>query len=641
MDSAGPDPQDALVIQETQAPQPPTFELPTLPLSPPLPTGVPTLHSPPLPASAAGGSILLFAPDGARLAPLLAFNRRRVRVLLWLLLAGLALSFLWLIPKVHALPLQKDGSPLVRFARDLVLIKGQLWWVIILRVLGVVGPMLALISLGGLPGALWREARLRRQSDLHLAVGRQGLLFFLPGQSRRWFLLPWEHIGTLSEETIRPDRARGARLRIVLWRRAARLQRLYRHGRKLEAHSGTRRLMRSPFAARAALQQHRLALRIFCTGRLPATGFSWLFWLAPFTPRAGPTVFRLETGWFAALPSKTPAATPASAPPRRGEAAASLLHTVLLALWRDRSLTSTYPTLPLPRSGGAFHLGAPTTEQPKDARDQRRRLAAWAMLPLIPLLSLEGIAQSLAQGQPVTRAAALSTGALSLLALGLALMLLRVRYQRVFLIGTLLLALGGLLNVAYGLVALLVDWPWRFTKAPGQPFMAQEMLAGLLILLAALALALGGEKPPGFQPPAGSVRQPIHTLRAEVVLGLGLLLLGAARVLEDVNLAVLSQSDSATLQFLRNTLAEPLLPLAILGVCYFGPRATPTLKFAFSVLQVVYGLVLAVLVPTAFLLVHRALGGAGLPLPWLPLLLLMLFGGLLAAWSALFSGRGT
>jgi hypothetical protein len=112
-----------------------------------------------------------------------------------------------------------------------------------------------------------------------------------------------------------------------------------------------------------------------------------------------------------------------------------------------------------------------------------------------------------------------------------------------------------------------------------------------------------------------------------------------ARVLEDVNLAVLSQSDSATLQFLRNTLAEPLLPLAILGVCYFGPRANPTLKFAFRVLQVVYGLVLAVLVPAAFLLVHRALGGAGLPLPWLPMLVLMLLGGLLAAWSALFSSQ--
>lgn len=637
MDSAGPDPQDALVIQETQAPQPITLS--ELPPTLPLPTPVP----PPivLPPGAAGGSILLFEPDRARLAPLLAFNRRRVRWLLWLLLVGLALSSLWLLPKVHALPLQRDASPLVRFARDLVIIKGQLWWVVLLRVLGVVGPLLAVISLCGLPTALWREARLRRQSDLHLAVGRQGVLFFLPGQSRRWFLLPWEHMLSLNEETIRPDRTRGARLRTVLWRRWARLQRLYRHGRKLNAPTGTRRAVPSPFAARAALQQPWLALHVLCTGRLPATGYHWLFRLALFTPRAGPTVFRLETGWFAALQSKNSADAPTSTlPARRGEAEASLLHLVMLALWRARPLASTYPALPLPRSGGAFHLGAPTTEQPKDAEDRRRRLAAWAMLPLLPLLSLEGVAQSLAQGQTVTRAAALSAGALSVLALGIALLLIRVRHQRLFLIGAVLLALGGLLNAGYGLAAFLIDWPWRFTEAPGQPFMAQEMLAGLLIILGALALALGGYRRPGLrQPITGATRPLMQTQRAEVVLGLGLLLLGVARVLEDVNLAVLSQSDSATLQFLRNTLAEPLLPLAILGVCYFGPRANPTLKFAFRVLQVVYGLVLAVLVPAAFLLVHRALGGAGLPLPWLPMLVLMLLGGLLAAWSALFSSQ--
>ena len=52
-------------------------------------------------------------------------------------------------------------------------------------------------------------------------------------------------------------------------------------------------------------------------------------------------------------------------------------------------------------------------------------------------------------------------------------------------------------------------------------------------------------------------------------------------------------------------------------------------------------LVLAVLVPAAFVLVHRALGGVGLPLPWLPMLALMIIGGLLAAWSALFSSQRT
>jgi hypothetical protein len=53
------------------------------------------------------------------------------------------------------------------------------------------------------------------------------------------------------------------------------------------------------------------------------------------------------------------------------------------------------------------------------------------------------------------------------------------------------------------------------------------------------------------------------------------------------------------------------------------------------VLQAVYGLVLALLAPLGFLLVQRALFGAGLPLAGLPLLALLVLGGLLAVWGAL------
>jgi hypothetical protein len=636
MDFAGPDPQDALVLPESPSVPPPGPPEPPAP--PPLPAGTSAQHSPPLPASAAGGSILLFEPDRERLARLLAFSRRRVRAVLWLLVVGMALGLLWLIPSVHTFPLQADTSLLARALRDFSAVKGHPWWVAVLRVLGVMGPALAVVSVFWLPGALWREARLRRQSDLHLAVGRQGVLFFLPGQSQRWLLLPWGHIRSLSEETIRPDSSRRARLRTVLWRRLARLARLYRHGRRLDARAGTRRARRSPFAAHAALRQPRLALRIFCTGRLPVTGYHWLFRLAPFTPRIGPTAFRLETGWFAPLQAHAPAGTL-----RRKHAAveASLLHLVVLALWHNRSLASLYPALPLPRAGGAFQLNIPGTGAGAALGARRVRLAAWAMLPLIPLLSLETAAQTLAQQQPLTWAAALNAGALSVLALGLALLLAGMQHlsrARMFLLGAALLALGGALNVGYGLTAFLVAWPWRFVEAPGQPFLAQEALAGLLIFLGALALALEGSGRPGSRPPISSaMSQPLAMHGAEVVPGVGLLLLGLTRALEDVNLALLSQSASVALQFLRNTLAEPLLPLAILGVCYFGPLANPALRLALRVLQAVYGLVLAVLVPVAFLLVQRALVGSDLPWPWLPLLALMLTGGLLAVAGTLLS----
>lgn len=682
MDSAVPDPQNALVAQATPVPpsppppdETPGIQSPPLPdeppgvQSPPLPSEPPGVQSPPLPDEPPGvppegarqapplpgerpgiqapplppgKSLLLFELDRARLEPLLAFTRRRVWRVLALLVGGMALGLLWLIPQVHTFASQANAAPLVRLLRALPAARGQPWWVVILRVLGLLGPLLAAISFFWLPGALWREAWLRRQSDLHLAVGRQGVLFFLPGHSRRWLLLPWQHIRSLEEETLRPDQGRRARLRTVLWRRRARLARLYRHGRRLDASAGERPAVRSPFAEHAALHQPRLALRVVCSGRLPVTGYHWLFRLSPFTPRLAPQAFRLETGWFAPLQTKKTSAAPErAARPRRAVLEASTLHTALLALWRDRALTEIYPPLPLPRVGGAFQLSAPGTEPGTAPAARRSGLAGWAMLPLIPLLSLEETAQMLAKGQPLTWAAALNAGTLSALALGLALLLAgmqRPNRQHAFLTGALLVAVGGLLNAAYGLAAFLVAWPWRFAEAPGQPFMAQEVLAGLLLVSGALALLLEGSWRPVPHPAPG---QRIQARRAEVVLGVGLLVLGVARVLEDINLAVLSQSASAALQFLRDTLAEPLLPLAILGICTFGALVSDALRLALRVVQGVYGLVLAALVPLAFVLVQRALFGTALPLPWLPLLVLMVAGGLLAIWSALFGSRQT
>src|SRR5262249_32331789 len=136
---------------------------------------VPLSTPPPiaLPPGLSGGSILLFAPDRARLALLLALSHRRVQAVLWLLVVGMGLGFLWLIPKVHALPHHTDPSPLLRALHSIAAVKGQLWWVVVLRALGMLGPAGAVISFFWLPGALWREAHLRRQSNLHLAVGRQ------------------------------------------------------------------------------------------------------------------------------------------------------------------------------------------------------------------------------------------------------------------------------------------------------------------------------------------------------------------------------------------------------------------------------------------------------------------------------------
>jgi len=114
--------------------------------------------------------------------------------------------------------------------------------------------------------------------------------------------------------------------------------------------------------------------------------------------------------------------------------------------------------------------------------------------------------------------------------------------------------------------------------------------------------------------------------------------LGLARVLTDIDLAALSGTSAATLQWLRNTLAEPLLPLAIIGLSYGSLLAGFALQRFFRALQMVYGLVLGLLAPVAFLLVYRATGGVRPPLPleWLPLLIPELICGLLVVF---FSAR--
>jgi len=107
-------------------------------------------------------------------------------------------------------------------------------------------------------------------------------------------------------------------------------------------------------------------------------------------------------------------------------------------------------------------------------------------------------------------------------------------------------------------------------------------------------------------------------------------------VLEDVDRATLS-SGGAALVLLRNMLAEPLLPLAILGLSYFAPLVDTSLGTLFRALQIIYGTALALLVPGAFLVVQRATHGKGLlPLPWLPLLLLALVCGTAVVLSSLW-----
>jgi hypothetical protein len=129
---------------------------------------------------------------------------------------------------------------------------------------------------------------------------------------------------------------------------------------------------------------------------------------------------------------------------------------------------------------------------------------------------------------------------------------------------------------------------------------------------------------------------------AELAMTLGLFALGLARVLEDIDRAILSSSSGNALLELRYTLAEPLLPLAILLLGYFAPLAGPSLQSLFRALQIIYGLTLALLVPAGFLVAQRATHGKGLlPLPWTPLLALELIGGLAVVLASLRDRRPT
>ncbi len=585
-------------------------------------------------APAGSGAASVFRVDQARLAALRDLNWRRVRVLVWVLVVGVALGFLLLIPLVHQpppgpLPLPSSRPALVnpRPAAPRPL------WASILLVVGVGGPLLALaLGLFALPALLWRAAWLRRQGELHLAIGRQGLLFFLPGQAGRWFLLPWGHIAALTPVAATLHSARRERLRTVLWRRWARLQRVFRHGRRLGASTATRRPTRSPFLLHARAAAPRARLRIACYARLPDSGYGWLFRLAPFTRRTGPTSFLLETDWFETAAARLPAVS---------------LQQALVGLWDAAFLRAQRALLPLPRSGGAVLLHAPIPAQgPLPPEGRRVDLAAWAALLLVPALSVMLLGISLVTRQPLATGDILNLATLCTLTLGLGLLLAGMRWTRrgrLFAGGAFLLALAGALNLVYGLVVLRRDWPWTFQTAPGEPFLFLEALAGLLLALGGVALGLEGSGRPGvrvaFNQSAGAAPE-ARPHSTELVVALGLFALGLARVLQDINLAAISRDGEATLQWLRNTLAEPLLPLAIIGLSYFALLAGPALQTLFRALQAVYGLVLALLAPAAFLIVYRASGGTRLlPLAWLPLMALELVCGLLVVIFSLWARR--
>lgn len=611
------------------------------PSEPPLTTSAPgtspALNSDAAPQqSVAAAAASIFRIERARLLGTQMLNWERVRAVLWVLVVGVALGSLLLIPQVHTLPMAMHPAALRTFPP--VIVKTTLprpLWASILVVIGIGAPLVALaFGLLVLLPLLWREARLRRQGDLHLAIGRQGLLFFLPGQPRHWFLLPWGHIISLNEATIAPNNGRRLRLRTVLWRRLARLQRAFRHGHRLGEAPSARRPVRSPFTLRARNQQPRQRLLLTCYARLPDVGYDWLFRLAPFTPRAGVTSLMLETGWFeAARPS--PPATPGADVARQKEAgsAAASLHRILLALWQKPSLRAQRPLLPLPRSTGAVILNAPVQGTGPEAR--RVDLAAWAALPLVPALSIVGAGITLAMRQPVSVGAALNLATLCVLTLGLGLLLAgaaRATRRNLFVAGAALLALAGALNIVYALNVLLLAWSPPFQAAPGEPFLYLELLVGLLIMLGTGGLAMEGAGRPGARPAASLSADTASVKRAhsaELALALGLLALGLARPLEDINQAVMTRG-TGTLLVLRTILAEPALPLAIIGLSYFAPLASPALRQFLRTLQRIYGVALALLVPIAFILVYRATGGQRLlPLEWTPLLALMFVCGLL------------
>jgi hypothetical protein len=658
-EQSSPGPEAAPPLQPAEAAPPPSAPtLPSPPSSlppPPLvtPASLPTLPientqqaTPDLtPTRGAGtASTTIFRLERDRLASLYDLNWRRIRLLLWLLAVGGALGFLLLLPPARSAltPLPTPHIPPGSHIRPPT--PHRPFISTALFVVGVGAPLLALaIGLTALPALLWREIWLRRQRDLHLAIGRQGLLFFLPSRSGYWFLLPWGHITHISDVTIMPRNGRRARLRTVLWRRLARLRRLFRHGRRLgEAAPRTHGGVRSPFVMHARSQQPRQMLRLVCYAPLPGRGYGWLFRMAPYTRLVGPASFLLETGWF------EPIRSPATATPGAGArppTAPGIFHRLLLNLWTAPLSRAQRPTLPLPRSGGAVILNAAAAPGVNVEARQADR-AAQSALPLIPALSISGLIIALATHQPVERAAVLNVATLVILMLGLGLLLAGARRARrgsLFITGAALLALAGLLNLGYGLIAQLADWPWLYRTAPGEPLLFLELLAGLLIALGAGALALEGSGRPGARPAASAGLDTSMGTRphsAELALTLGLVALGLARMLEDIDRAILSHSGGTALLELRAVLAEPLLPLAIILLSYFAPLAGPALQPAFRALQIIYGLTLALLVPAAFLITQRATQAKGLlPLPWTPLLALELVCGLAIVLASLRNRR--
>lgn len=651
------------VIEEPPSapePQPPeaVSSAPTLPLpAPPMPAPAPVTPAP-VPASsppprqqassgmpatqtAATASTTIFRLEQERLASLYDLNWRRIRLVLWLLAVGAALGFLLLLPPARSAltplptPHVAPGSHIRPPTPHRPFLSTALF------VIGVGAPLLVLaIGLIALPGLLWREVWLRRQRDLHLAIGRQGLLFFLPSRPGYWFLLPWGHITALSDATVTPENGRRARLRTVLWRRLARLRRAFRHGRRLgEAAPRPHKKVHSPFVIHARRQQPRQVLRLDCYAPLPESGYGWLFRLAPFTRRVESTSFLVETGWF------EPARSPATAAARH-PAAPGILHRLLLNLWTAPLSRAQRPALPLPRSGGAVILNMTAAAPGINVEARQADRAAWAALPLIAALSVAGLIIALATHQPVERAAVLNVATLVTLLVGLGLLLAGIRRtgrESLFITGAALLALAGLLNLAYGLIAQLADWPWLYHTAPGEPLLFLELLAGLLIALGAGALTLEGSGRPGARRWASAGLDSSMGARphsAELALTLGLFALGLARVLEDIDRAILSSGSGNALLELRYTLAEPLLPLAILLLSYFAPLAGPSLQSLFRALQIIYGLTLALLVPAAFLVAQRATHGKGLlPLPWTPLLALELLCGLAVVLASLRDRR--
>ena len=617
---------------------PPSSALPPLNAQPTPPPGpaleatmpLPSLASPAVsPQAAAPGetrAISVFRIDGERLMALQDLTWQRLRALLWAIIVGAALGLLLLLPAVHALP------PVAHPAKSLVghpPTPQRPFWAFLLLLIGFGGPLLALaLGVVGLPLLLWRVAWLRRQQSLHLAIGRQGLLFFLPGEISRWFLLPWEHITALTDATTSQISGRQARLRTVLWRRWARLQRAFRRGGRLGKEPGQHKPVRSPFLLRVRAAGPQARLRVVCYARLPDSGYSWLFRLAPFTRRVGATTFLLNTGWFES------AASPGVSPQR-----------VLLGLWTVPPARAQRVLLPLPRAQGAVLLNAPAPSQEVGTEARRVDYVAWAALPLVPALSVMVVLIALVTRQPPTTGTVLNMVALCILTLGLGLLLAGTRWPtqgQLFVGGAFLLALAGALNLVYAVVALLHTWPWAFQTAPNQPFFFLEALASLLLILGGAALGLEGSGRPGLRamaPQSAGTELNGRPHNAELVVALGLLLLGLARVLEDIDLAALS-SSAATLAQLRNTLAEPLLPLAIIGLSYFAPLVGSSLQSFFRTLQAVYGGVLGLLVPAAFIFVYRANGGTRpVPLEWLPLLVVELLCGLLVVTLSLLAQR--